>query len=91
MTKFVTTLLIAMLAGLLVYSARRRVWLALKTAGIVYIILLPLRLLFSAGTVFEQLDELVWPALGILVVWVVLWWASTTYERRKRERQRQAR
>jgi hypothetical protein len=85
--KLFTTLLIAVMAGLLVYSARRRIWLAFKTAGIVYLVLLPIRLLFSAGSLGEQLDDLVWPAVGVLVVWLVLWRASTTYyERRKRER-----
>ena len=84
--KLFTTLLVALLAGLLVYAVRQRVWLALKTAGIVYLILLPIRLVFSPD-LGEHLQDLVWPAFIILVVWVVLWYASTTYERRKRQRE----
>ena len=81
--KFFTTLLIALLAALGVYAARRRIWFALKTGAIVYMVLLPLRLLFAAGSLADHVEELVWPVFGVLVLWVVLWWISTRYERRK--------
>ena len=81
--KLLTTLLIALLAALGVYSARRRIWFALKVGGIVYIVLLPLRLLFFAPGLADRLEDLVWPLVGLLVLWIVLWWVSTAYERRK--------
>jgi hypothetical protein len=86
--KFFTTLLLAVLAALGVYAARRRIWFALKTGAVVYLVLLPLRLLFAAGSLAERADELVWPVFGVLVLWVVLWWVSTSYERRKLARRR---
>lgn len=88
--KFFSTLLVAVFAALVVYAARQRIVFALKTGAVVYVIMLPLRLLSVAGTVFERFDELVWPLLLLLVVWVVLWWVSTAYERRKQERTRLA-
>ena len=84
--KLFTTLLLALMAGLLIYAARRRLKLALTTAGVVYLILLPVRLLFSGGDLADRIENLVWPIVGVLVVWTILWWASTTYERRKRRR-----
>jgi positive regulator of sigma E activity len=92
-TKFVTTLLFAALAGLGVYLARHRILFALKTAAIVYVVLLFGRLLLSIGSVTDRLDELIWPALLLFLAWVVLWWVSTAYaERREREkRQRRIR
>jgi hypothetical protein len=84
--KFLTTLLIAALIGLMVYSARRRVWLALRVAGIAYVVVLFGRLLIS-GTWTDRLEDLVWPVLIVLVAWVILWLVSTTYERRKAARQ----
>ena len=86
--KLLTTLLIAMLAALGVYAARRRIWFALKTGALVYVVLLPLRLLFSAGSLADHFEDLVWPAFGVLVLWVILWWVSTEYERRKLARRR---
>jgi hypothetical protein len=86
--KLLTTLLIAALAALMVYSVRRRVWLALRVGGIVYLVVLFGRLLLSSFSLSDRLEDLVWPILGILVVWVVLWFVSTTYERRKAARQR---
>jgi hypothetical protein len=86
--KFLTTLLIAMLAALGVYAARRRIWFALKTGAVVYLVLLPLRLVFAAGSLADDLKDLVWPIFGVLLVWVVLWWVSTAYERRKLARRR---
>lgn len=84
--KLVTTLLLALLAGLLVYAARRRLKLAFTTAAVVYLLLLPLRLLFAAGDLADRLDSLVWPAVGVLAIWLVLWQASLAYERRKATR-----
>jgi hypothetical protein len=82
--KFLTTLLIAALIGLMVYTARRRVWLALRVAGITYIVVLFGRILLSGTDVWvDRIEDLVWPVLIILIAWVVLWLVSTTYERRK--------
>jgi hypothetical protein len=81
--KFINTLLIALLAALGVYAARHRIVLALKVGAVVYLLMLPLRLLSVGGAFFERLDELIWPVAGLLVVWVVLWWISTRYEQRK--------
>jgi hypothetical protein len=87
MTKFVTTLLFAALAALGVYMARRRIVFALKTGAIVYIVLIFGRLLLSIGSFGDKLDELIWPALLLFVVWVALWWVSTSYaQRRDREK-----
>ena len=86
--KLLTTLLIALLAALGVYAARRRIWFALKTGAVVYLVLLPLRLLFAAGSLADDLKDLVWPIFFVLLVWAVLWWVSTSYERRKVARRR---
>ena len=87
MTKFVTTLLFAVLAGLGVYMARRRILYALKTGAIVYVILIFARLLLDVGNVADHLDEFVWPAVFVLIAWTVLWWISTNYaEKREREK-----
>jgi hypothetical protein len=85
--KLLTTLLIAALAALMMYSARRRLWLALKTGAIVYLVVLFGRLAFSSFSLADRLEDLVWPVLGVLLAWVVLWFVSTTYERRKAARQ----
>jgi hypothetical protein len=82
--KLLTTLLIASLAALTVYAARRRIIFALKTGALVYLVLLPIRLVFAAGNLADRLEDLVWPVLGLLVVWVVLWLVSTSYEQRRR-------
>ena len=81
--KLLTTLLIAALAALMVYSMRRRLWLALRVGAVVYLVVLFGRLLLSSFSWGDRLEDLVWPVLGVLIVWVVLWFASTAYERRK--------
>ena len=87
MTKFVTTLLFAALAALGVYMARRRIVFALKTGAIVYVVLIFVRLLLAMGSVTDHMDELIWPAVFVLITWTLLWWISTNYaERRERER-----
>jgi asparagine N-glycosylation enzyme membrane subunit Stt3 len=78
-----TTLLIALLAGLLVYLTRRRLKLALTVGAAAYFILLPIRLAFSAGEVADRLDTFVWPALAIFVVWLILTRLSVEYQKRK--------
>jgi CHASE2 domain-containing sensor protein len=88
--KLLTTLLLAMLAALGVYMARRRIVFALKTGAIVYIVLLFGRLLISAGSLADRWEDLIWPVIILLLGWVVLWWASTTYAER-RERQKRLR
>jgi hypothetical protein len=80
--KVLTTLLIAALIALMVYTVRRRVWLALRVGGIAYVVVLFGRLLIS-DTWSDRAEDLVWPVLGVLVVWVVLWFVSTRYEQRK--------
>lgn len=84
--KLYTTLLLAVAAGLAVYLARRRIRLALTVGAVAYAILLPLRLLFSAGDLVDRLDEFLLPGLGVATIWVILWWISTRYARRKRAR-----
>jgi asparagine N-glycosylation enzyme membrane subunit Stt3 len=83
--KVLTTLLLATLAALAVYSARRRIMFALKTGAVVYIVLLFARLLLSAWSLGDRWEDLVWPVFFMLVGWAILWWVSTTYaERRSR-------
>jgi hypothetical protein len=92
-SKLLTTLLLASLAALGVYAARRRILYALKTGAIVYVVLLFARLLLSlvtGGAQSEHVDELVWPTLILAIVWAVLWWVSTAYAQR-RERQKKLR
>ena len=84
--KLLTTLLIAMLAGLAVYTARRRIVFALKTAGVVYVVVLFARLLLSAGSLADRWDDLIWPVFIMLVIWVVLWFASNAYAQRRDSR-----
>jgi hypothetical protein len=81
--KLVNTLLLALLAALGIYAARHRIVLALRVGAIVYLAMLPLRLLPVAGEFFDRIDQLIWPIAGLLLIWVVLWWISTTYQRRK--------
>ncbi len=88
--KFFTTLLLALAAGLGIYAARRRIKLALTTAAVVYFVVLPIRLLFSAGEVVDRLDEAVWPLLAVVAVWLVLRQLSLEYERRKHAGRRSA-
>jgi membrane protein implicated in regulation of membrane protease activity len=90
MTKFVTTLLFAVLAALGVYMARRRILFALKTGAIVYVVLMFARLLLDVGSMADHMDDLIWPAILLLIAWVILWWISTSYaERREREKRAQ--
>jgi len=85
--KLFTTLLLAMLAALGVYLARRRVIFALKTGAIAYIVLLFGRLLISAGSFADRWEDLILPVIFLLIGWVILWWISTTYaQRRDREK-----
>ena len=84
--KFLTTLLLALLVALGVYVARRRIMFALKVGAIAYVVLLFGRLLMSAGSFADRWEDLVWPVFILLVVWVVLWLVSTTYEQRKASR-----
>jgi hypothetical protein len=81
--KLLTTLLIAALAALAVYSARRRIWFALKVGFFTYVIVLAVRLVLSAGSFADRWDDLVWPVLLMLALWAVLWVASTMYTQRK--------
>lgn len=81
--KLLTTLLLATLAALAVYSARRRIVFALKTGAVVYIVLLFGRLLLSAGSLGDRWEDLIWPVFFMLIGWVILWRVSTTYEERR--------
>jgi hypothetical protein len=81
--KLLSTLLLATLAALTVYAARRRIVFALKTGAVVYIVVLFLRLLLSAGSLAERWEDLVWPVFIMVLAWVVLWWASNYYLARK--------
>ena len=89
--KILTTVLLAMLAALGVYAARRRIVFALKAGAIVYVVLLFGRLVLSllvGGGQSEPVGELFWPVLLLVVVWLILWWVSTAYaQRRAREKQ----
>ena len=84
--KLLTTFVIASLAALGVYMARRRIVYALKTGATVYVVVLFGRLLLSAGSLADRWEDLVWPVFFLLVAWLLLWWASTSYERRIKSR-----
>jgi hypothetical protein len=86
--KLLTTLLIASLAALAVYAARRRILFALKTGAVVYVVVLFGRLLLSGPELADRWEDLIWPVFGLLVVWVILWWVSTTYAERRGRRSR---
>ncbi len=81
--KLLTTLLISCLAALAVYSARRRIMFALKTGAAVYVVLLFGRLLISAGSLADRWEDIFWPVVVMLIAWVILWWTSTLYMRRR--------
>jgi hypothetical protein len=81
--KLLTTLLLASLAALAVYAARRRIIFALKTGAVVYIVLLFGRLLLSAGSLADRWEDLVWPVFFMLVGWVILWRVSIAYAERR--------
>jgi uncharacterized membrane protein YfcA len=89
-SKLVTTLLLAALAAIGVYAARRRIVFALKTGAIVYVALIFGRLLLSlltGGGQSEPLGELVWPVVILVIAWLILSKVSTNYaERRDREK-----
>jgi hypothetical protein len=89
--KLLSTLMIACLAALAVYSARRRIVFALKTGAFVYIVVLFGRLLLSAGSLADRWEDLVWPIFIMLVAWVVLWWISTAYAERRARTDRKVR
>jgi uncharacterized membrane protein YhhN len=82
--KLLSTLLIASLAALVVYAARRRIVFALKTGAIVYVVVMFGRLLLS----MDRWEDLVWPVVIMLVVWAVLWVASTNYAERRAKKSR---
>jgi hypothetical protein len=84
--KLLTTLLIAILAGLAVYSARRRITFALKTGAIVYVVVLFVRLALDSVSFADRWDDIVWPVVILLIVWLVLWLASRTYAARRPRR-----
>ena len=86
--KLLTTFLIACLAALAVYAARRRIMFALKTGAVVYVVVLFGRLALSAGSLADRWEDLVWPVFLLLIAWVVLWWVSTTYAERRSRRPR---
>jgi hypothetical protein len=86
--KLLTTLLIACMAALAVYAARRRIIFALKTGATVYVVVLFGRLVLSAGSLADRWEDLVWPVFIMLVAWAVLWWASTTYAARNSRKMR---
>ncbi|HEV7664677.1 MAG TPA: hypothetical protein VGQ62_14160 [Chloroflexota bacterium] len=86
--KLLTTLLIACMAALAVYAARRRIMFALKTGAIVYVVVLFGRLLLSAGSLADRWEDLIWPVFFMLLAWVVLWWVSTTYAQRRAKKPR---
>src|ERR1700694_3907858 len=81
--KLLTTLLIACLAALAMYSARRRIMFALKTGAAVYVVLLFGRLLISAGSLADRWEDILWPVVVMLVAWAILWAISTVYAERR--------
>jgi len=82
--KLLSTLLIASLAALVVYAARRRILFALKTGAIVYVVVMFGRLLLS----MDRWEDLVWPVVIMLIAWAVLWVASTNYAERRARKSR---
>lgn len=84
--KLLTTFLLAVIAALAVYSARKRIFFALKTGAVVYVVLLFARLAFSTWSLADRWEDLVWPLFGLLVTWAVLWYVSTAYEQRRASR-----
>jgi hypothetical protein len=77
--KLLTTLLLAGLAALAMYSARRRIMYALKTGAVVYVVLLFGRLLISAGSLADRWEDIFWPVVVMLAAWALLWWLSNVY------------
>jgi hypothetical protein len=89
--KLLTTLLLAALGALAVYAARRRIIFALKTGAVLYIVLLFGRLGLSLFSVTDRIDEVIWPAVFVVLVWVLLWKVSTAYAERRDLQKKQAR
>src|SRR5579862_7445014 len=88
--KLLTTFVLAMMGALVVYIARRRIVFALKTGAILYVVLLFIRLPFSAWSLADKWEDLVWPTIILGSAWVILTWVSTNYaQRRDLERARQ--
>jgi len=83
--KLLTTLLIAVLAALAMYSARRRIVFALKTGAVVYVVLLFGRLALSMGSLADRWEDLFWPIVVMLIAWVILWSASLVYAERRND------
>ena len=92
-SKVFTTLLMASLAALAMYMARRRTIFALKTGAIAYVILVFGRLLLSVltgGAQSEPLGEFFLPVVVLVTAWYVLTKVSTSYaEKRDREKRLQ--
>ena len=88
--KLLSTLLLAVLGALAVYAARRRIIFALKTGAILYIVLLFGRLALSLFSVNDRLDEFIWPAIFLVLVWVLLTKFSTAYAARRDLQKKQA-
>jgi hypothetical protein len=86
--KLLTTALIATLAALAVYAARRRILFALRTGAIVYVIVLFARLLFSAFSLSDRWEDVLWPIVGMALVWAVAWFGSNLYLQRRERRGR---
>jgi hypothetical protein len=84
--KLLTKFLVALLAALAVYSARRRIMFALKTGAVVYIVVLFARLALDMRGVADRLDDFIWPVCILAVVWVILWKISTFYAERRAAR-----
>jgi hypothetical protein len=82
--KLLTTVLIACGVALAVYAARRRIFFALKTGALIYVVLMFGRLLLS----MDRWEDLVWPVLIMLIAWAVLWVASTNYAERRAKKSR---
>ena len=81
--KLLTTLLLAAVVAFGVYAARRRILFALKAGAVVYVVLLLGRLLVSAFSLTDRWEDLVLPAIFLLLAWVILWWVSTSYAERR--------
>jgi hypothetical protein len=81
--KLLTTFLIACLAALTVYAARKRIFFALRTGAIVYVSVLFVRLIFSAGSLADRWEDVLWPVLLMAAAWGVVWLASNAYAQRR--------
>jgi hypothetical protein len=81
--KLYTTFLLAILAGVLAYAARRRLKVAFTVAAVAYMVLLPARLLLAAGSLGDRTDDVLYLAVGMVVLWIVLSRVSIWYARRR--------